>query len=283
MKTLVQSRFPSLYLFLALLLKSPVLAVDTLRKVNRVNRKTTRDIRFVCNICTFSGLALYLMLPARHFAKMGSSLLTENFVCPQCRSNQRTRALVEIVGEHLKGEGSKPLELLDLDDRWAGGEILSQFSRRVATTFDPSIPWGQTSPQGSRNEDLSHLTFDDRTFDVIISSEVHEHIEATWDAFSEAHRVLRPGGVYVFTLPYDPSSCTSIRLGYPTPSGNLWTNYVHNHGDPRSKRGIPAFWLFGADLIDRLMAIGFDVVIQQVTPPGSAPVPVTVFQARRTR
>ncbi len=283
MKSYLRLKVPSLYLFLALLVRAPLQALDTLSKVNRVNRRTAKSLKFQCNICDLTGSALYVMFPARHFSRMGSDLLAENFICPKCRSNQRNRAVFELVRSHVEKNDPGPFRLLDLDDAWAGGNVLSRSFDRIATTFNPAIPWGDVSSYGSRNEDLSNLTFEEGTFDLIVSSEVHEHIEATWDAFSEAYRVLRPGGMYIFTLPYDPSSCSSIRLGYPTPSGNLWVNYVHNHGDPRSKSGIPAFWLFGADLIDRLTGIGFDVVIQQVTPPGSAPVPVTVFQARRTR
>jgi SAM-dependent methyltransferase len=51
--------------------------------------------------------------------------------------------------------------------------------------------------------DLTKLTFQDSTFDFIICSEVLEHIKNHSVAFSELARVLKKGGIILFTVPYD--------------------------------------------------------------------------------
>lgn len=45
------------------------------------------------------------------------------------------------------------------------------------------------------------MPFADATFDVVISSEVIEHVPAPLDAVREMHRVLKPGGLLVLTTP----------------------------------------------------------------------------------
>ncbi len=42
------------------------------------------------------------------------------------------------------------------------------------------------------------LPFPDQSFDVVLSSDVLEHLNDLRTTFSEIHRVLRPGGIFVF-------------------------------------------------------------------------------------
>ena len=281
MKRSFQQKWPNLYLLLALSLKSPRIAIDSFSKVNRVNRKVAKQTLLACNICEFEGRPIYMMLPSRHFTSLGTSILSENMICPVCRSSQRNRSLVELVIRNIVASDLNQLMLLDLDDTWSGGAAISKLCERTRTTFNPTIPWGQIIESGAQNENLSHLTFADKKFDMVISSEVHEHIEDTWGAFGEVFRVLRPGGMYIFTLPYRQEHYSSIRLAHQTGLGVLWDGYVHVHGDPRSKGGIPAFWLFGSDLADRLASMGFAVEMLPVLPKGSPEFPVLCFIATR--
>lgn len=50
--------------------------------------------------------------------------------------------------------------------------------------------------------DLYHLPFKNEQFDVVILSEVVEHLEDIAAAFAEAARVLRPGGRLLISVPY---------------------------------------------------------------------------------
>lgn len=48
--------------------------------------------------------------------------------------------------------------------------------------------------------DARHLPFDDESFASVISVSVMEHIEDTGAVFPEVYRVLKPGGVFAFTV-----------------------------------------------------------------------------------
>lgn len=49
------------------------------------------------------------------------------------------------------------------------------------------------------------LPFEDGAFDLVISSEVLEHLERPEDAIAEVHRVLAPGGRLIFTSDNEPT------------------------------------------------------------------------------
>ena len=65
--------------------------------------------------------------------------------------------------------------------------------------------WDTGAPVASRLAVISHdpyrLPFDDRRFDVVISTSVLEHAQNKEELFQEIHRVLRPGGVAIHLYP----------------------------------------------------------------------------------
>jgi len=50
-------------------------------------------------------------------------------------------------------------------------------------------------------QDVQRLTYDSASFDVCTSTEVFEHVPDDSRGFAERHRVLRPGGRLVFSVP----------------------------------------------------------------------------------
>ncbi len=52
--------------------------------------------------------------------------------------------------------------------------------------------------------DFTCLPFPDGSFDAVVAGEVLEHIEDDHRALSEAHRVIKPGGVIALSGPCSP-------------------------------------------------------------------------------
>ena len=50
--------------------------------------------------------------------------------------------------------------------------------------------------------DLEKTHFPDNYFDVIMTSEVFEHVARPYKAFQEIYRILKPGGIHVMTVPH---------------------------------------------------------------------------------
>jgi SAM-dependent methyltransferase len=120
--------------------------------------------------------------------------------------------------------------------------------RFICSHFFDDQALGQTV-QGYRNESLEHLSFDDRSFDIVITQDVFEHIENPRSAFKEVERVLKPGGSHVFTIPYYPGQLTEARVrivnGAPVSAHEL-----EYHGNPIDNAGSLVFTRFGSDLKD---------------------------------
>ena len=85
--------------------------------------------------------------------------------------------------------------------------------------------------------DLLQLPLASATFDAVLCSEVLEHLDHDAEALAELHRVLRPGGRLVVTVPHadypwtwDPINRALERVGRPPirsgPIVGIWTNHV---------------------------------------------------------
>ena len=62
------------------------------------------------------------------------------------------------------------------------------------------VPLGDYS-EGVQCQDLTRLTFDDSSFDLIVTSDIFEHVRRPFEGFQEIDRVLKPGGMHIFSIP----------------------------------------------------------------------------------
>ncbi|MEI8111091.1 MAG: methyltransferase domain-containing protein [Chitinophagia bacterium] len=111
-----------------------------------------------------------------------------------------------------------------------------------------------------RSENLAALSYSDNFFDLVLTSETLEHVPNIDKAFSEIHRVLKPGGKHIFTTPvvWD-RPFTRIRA-------SMLDNQVIHHFPPsyhgsktKNQSDYLVFYEFGADLVDRCKLAGFQV------------------------
>lgn len=141
-----------------------------------------------------------------------------------------------------------------------GGPFIPYFSRfrhYTRTYYSPDHPGGEMV-DGLRNEDLRDLTFADACFDLLVTSDVMEHVLDYERAFAEIFRVLRPGGVHVMTVPVTwPMPEKTVRRAEMI-DGRL----VH-HLEPRYHRagdGTRSLYCtaFGFDVLDLLDGLGYE-------------------------
>ena len=82
---------------------------------------------------------------------------------------------------------------------------LCRYLRRRFARVTVSELWDDVAPGTFRNgvqcQDVQRLSHPDGAFDLVTSTEVFEHVPDDRRAFAEVHRVLRPGGRLVFTVP----------------------------------------------------------------------------------
>jgi SAM-dependent methyltransferase len=187
----------------------------------------------------------------------------ENYFCLWCGRNYRMRTLARVAGTWLPG--ARVYEP-------AAFGAFSPGARRsagsyVTSEYRPDAP--RSRPGKVRHEDLEALTFDDGSFDLVITSEVLEHVHDPWAAFGEIRRVLRGGGRHVFTVPLLPGSVTTRR----DPARPVY------HIDPLRPAGIEVVTDFGDDLPDLLGPLGFETTVRR--SPKEQPV-AWVFESLAT-
>ena len=142
-------------------------------------------------------------------------------VCTSCGSLERHR-IVRAAWTPLLGEGLCRLKAI-------------QFS------LDPSVDkeWFDSlefSVFGKKNSlDLETIDRPSESYDVVICNHVLEHIEDDRRAFREVMRILRPTGLFQFTVPLPQTRAVTEEWGYP--------DRPHGH-----------YRLYGRDLVDRFAA-----------------------------
>ncbi len=139
-------------------------------------------------------------------------------------------------------------------ERCASLKLKSECSRYSASFYDPAVSLGAIHPErGYRCEDLEHLTFDDASFDLVLTQDVFEHIFHPDRAINEIQRVLKPGGAFIMTVPIVMKSNASARRADIDPTGNV----VHlrdpqYHSSPIDERGALVTIDWGYDILDYL-------------------------------
>jgi SAM-dependent methyltransferase len=162
---------------------------------------------------------------------------------------------------------------------------LAKECHRLRTSFYlPDVPRGQAR-NGMRSEDLESLTFDDESFDVVVTQDVLEHVLRPTVAFAEIGRVLRPNGLHVFTVPYAPNNSTTARAQPGQDGEVVLLAPAHYHGDPLNPSGVLVVTDWGSDLPDVVdEASGLRTEVLTLCDAASGiPHPVTVFVSRKVQ
>ncbi len=147
-------------------------------------------VTFQCNIC---GSQVTFPL---------ESLGRETPSCPVCLSTPRVRAVVDILSRHCFGRSlilpefpeNKNLRGLGLTDS-------ENYAARLAGKFDYRNTYFHKEPRFDITQPLEPGLA--ASYDFVISSEIFEHVLPPVEkAFQNVFRLLKPGGLFVLTVPY---------------------------------------------------------------------------------
>ena len=112
--------------------------------------------------------------------------------------------------------------------------------------------------EGVRHEDLTNLSFESESLDLVICLEVMEHIPDFKKAYKEIFRVLAPGGIVIFSAPFTANKEENTIRATMKSDGTI--NHIMEpeyHGDPVNKKGILCFQYFGWECLSFLRSLGF--------------------------
>jgi SAM-dependent methyltransferase len=203
-----------------------------------------RQLALSAEACAICGARVQVRLAARDVAVR----------CLACGASAVAQSLVAVLRAHVPRIAA--CDALELSARGPVLDFLAAHARSVVgTEFLDGVAPG-ASRDGVRCEDVQALSFADASFGLATSTEVFEHVEDDAAAFAELHRVLRPGGLAVFTVPLSDAATTvertALRDGRRVP-----VLPPEIHGDPLRPDGILCLRNYGRDIVDRLRGAGF--------------------------
>ncbi len=169
--------------------------------------------------------------------------LRDEYRCRLCGSIPRQRHLQYILDRFLPG-----WEQSALHESSPSNDFIAGFSRAYSSSqfLDPGTLGSVI--EGVRNESLEALSFDDATFDIVVTQDVFEHLPHPDVAAREIHRVLKPGGVHVFTAPRYGSLVSSRPRVEQDGTPFFAPQY---HGNPVGDGRALVTWDYGADFEER--------------------------------
>jgi SAM-dependent methyltransferase len=233
---------------------------------HRVKEKALRDGKLK-GVCNFSGRATKFVV--------SSDNLRETLVSRASLSINRQRQLICLLSMGTFGHPRASLAAIAAHINQnqlklyiaEANTVLSDFLKRrlkrglfiCSEYFGLSYRSGELV-KGILHEDLQATSFGDETFDIILTCEVLEHVPDAVIAERELMRILKPGGIYCFTVPFAPAAEHDLIFADVDEEGN--TRYFAEpqfHLDPLRPEGALVYRIFSFNgMKQRFEAMGHE-------------------------
>ena len=214
-----------------------------------------QDLNGTCNMCN-----KFVTFMAEQ------PVLRESMRCSNCGSWNRQRQLVTVLSKWI----NKDAIVYNTEASRGVHEWLRQQTKHYTCSeyFGPDCVGGITY-NGARHEDLMDLSFESSKFDIVVSSDVLEHVPNWHKACREVYRVLKPGGKHIFTVPFCTDRYTiEYLVKFSSIDGSpIFLKSPLYHGDPISSKGALVFAIFGLEMMCDLEKMGFHTNIYHLYLP----------------
>jgi hypothetical protein len=163
--------------------------------------------------------------------------LRDHYICVRCGSIPRQRHVQHVLDRQFPG-----WEHLEVHESSPSNDFISRRARNyTASQYFAGVDRG-SYVDGVRSEDLEALTLPDESVDVFITQDVLEHVFHPDRAIAEIHRVLRPGGVHVFTAPKHRTLAKTIQRARLSSDGTIEHLLEESyHGNPIGEKALVTY------------------------------------------
>ena len=176
--------------------------------------------------------------------------------CLRCRGSAVHLSLAHAVAEVFGPVAGRAVCELSTHGAWVR-HLRRRAGALALSEFLDGVPSG-SEIDGVRCENVEALSYADQSFDLCTSTEVFEHVGDDAAGFRELHRVLRPGGWVVFTVPLYGRERTIERVRRGDNGALAHLLPPDFHGDRLRGPGRVLVWReYGHDILTRLHAAGF--------------------------
>lgn len=191
--------------------------------------------------------------------------LRHGLICPSCPGGSvpRERALALVLRELRPNWKAERIHESSPGERGISVVLKRDCPLYVGSHFYPDRPPGSMVGEW-RVENLEAMTFGDSTFDIVVTQDVMEHVFHPDRVFSEVHRTLDKGGLFLSTFPIQrsliPATTTRATLASDGTVRHLLE--PEYHGNPIDSSGSLVTIDYGYDIHERIPTwADFDVRI----------------------
>lgn len=173
--------------------------------------------------------------------------LRDYYLCPRCGTCPRQRAIAEVIAM-VQPNWRK----LVIHESSPCINYFEEQCKHYSKSFYFEDEETGTYKEGMRCENLECLTFEDQIFDIFITQDVLEHVFHPDKTLQEVVRVLKYGGIYIFTAPKNKDILKSYpRAIYKNGTVEHLLPAVY-HGNPIADGKSLVTWDYGSDFDDLL-------------------------------
>lgn len=247
-----------------------------------------------CDACGFTGPYKYIdiiterlahdwNLPAKERKAFSAR---ESMFCMLCGCSYRLRALARAISLYIAPDVTDMSLKSLIEQKYADKLVVAEInSCGVLHSTLAAMPKLKYSEYGSKNkavpdEDLMDLSYADGSLDLVLTSDSLEHVPNPSRALQEIHRVLKPNGAHIFTVPMRLNHNTVERTVLTAEGKPKYVKHQSYHGS-----GEPDYLVwneFGTDFIDAVQEV-YPTVSLFFTNVLDASDPSCVIVAYKTR
>ncbi len=154
--------------------------------------------------------------------------LRDSYICSRCASSPRQRHIQFVLDTYFSGWEAKVIH-----ESSPSNAFISQYCSNYSSSQYLSDVSPGSFKDGIRSENIEALSFEDHTIDIFITQDVLEHVFNPDKAIRDINRVLRSGGIHLFTTPKSKNLMQSFRRARIEPDGDI--TYLADpdyHGNP---------------------------------------------------
>jgi SAM-dependent methyltransferase len=184
----------------------------------------------------------------------------ERLFCNHCGLNSRQRFIFQYANNLLKGRNDIPRVFCYEQTT----DFYHYLTRRMGNAdITGSEYLGGDKPSGEiihgiRCEDALRLSFENESFDTIISNDVYEHVPEVSRALREAYRCLKKDGRLLFSVPFSMHEISTKQRARIDEKGTaIHLMPEQYHANPISRKGSLVYYNFGWDILNVCKEAGF--------------------------
>jgi SAM-dependent methyltransferase len=205
-----------------------------------------KELRMEYGNCSMCGKTLFIKL--RNDA-------ISTIRCVRCRANVTSMALASVFKNLVPNWEDK--EICELSSRGPFFRFLHKRASHLTYSeyFDDVTPGAYKG--AVQCQDVQELTYANHSFDVCTCTEVFEHVPDDLKGFSEIYRILKPRGLFLFTVPLSGHKETVERARLSKGEVIILESPQYHDDHIRGLGAVLCYRNYGLDIVEKLTQAGF--------------------------